>query len=216
MKLSLRPLLLSLLLVIFGASCSSLPGLRVLTGQDAADPAALGIENTELVMADKSGNTDPALIAAADRIELAMDSAIDIIELRKDLTLDVFDVYMLIDLPQDATQAQVTDLLRRTVEVTWQGTLEQSQGADFVRVFIMFPGLISSIDEGPIPVGEVVFQAQIAREDIITFFRGQHTLQDFSDLIVDGKLNWGAPDEQTLYNGTPNHPVFLLRQLFGQ
>ena len=72
---------------ILVAGCSKLPGLRVLTGQDAQNASSSGqtVQSLNLVMADKSGGADSSLTAAADRIEAA-DDMVDIIEIRKDAT----------------------------------------------------------------------------------------------------------------------------------
>src|SRR5579871_5153584 len=94
----LKVVLASTLLV---AGCSSLPGLQVLTGQatpqDNTSPGT--VQALDLVMADKSGATDPGLSAAADRVEAA-DTSVNIIEVRRDIQSRVFTVNMLFAPPQ--------------------------------------------------------------------------------------------------------------------
>ncbi|MBZ0287307.1 MAG: hypothetical protein K8I30_06815, partial [Anaerolineae bacterium] len=79
MKISMRLQFFLAIALLMVSGCSALPGLRVLTGQDSPEALADQVtELTEMVMADKSGTTDPSLLAAADRIEQAS-GAVDII-----------------------------------------------------------------------------------------------------------------------------------------
>ena len=102
----LEVVVLSAILV---SGCSKLPGLHVLTGQDAQGnniaTTDQSVQALNLVMADKTGATDPGLLAAADRIEAA-DSMIDIIEVRKDDETRVFTVNMLLNLSGIDTSTQ--------------------------------------------------------------------------------------------------------------
>jgi hypothetical protein len=217
MKLSLRIWAFIVIALVAGAGCSSLPGLQVLAGQDTQSAAEERVaELTDLVMGDKSGNTDPAMTTAADRIEAANSNIVDIIEVRKDLTADTFSVYMLLSMPQDATQTDANEILRRAIELTWQGTLQQSTGADLIRVVLLNPSAIPTLDNGTSFVGLVVLDAEIAREDIVTYFANRpNTLQDFVDLIAQGKMTIDQP-EQEIYAGQPNHPVFMLGPIGAQ
>lgn len=216
MKTSLRFFLFLLLAVVFAAGCSALPGLRVLTGEDTGDAAANNaVQNSELVMADKSGNTDPALTAAADRIEAATNSAFDIVEIRKDLTNDVFTVYMLFAPPSsNTTQDQFVNSLRRAIELTWQGTLQQSQGSDVLRVVFLDVGQVPTLDNGISFIGAVFVNTQIARADAIAYLNQRPTSLDaFANLVAEGKLVFEQPQQTEFYQGQPNHPVFLLGQI---
>src|SRR5262245_62651336 len=95
-----------LLIALVGAGCSSLPGLRVLTGEDPAGGGTQAeqlVASADLVMADKSGSGDPSLMAAADRIEAAT-GVIDVIEIRRDDVSHAFKVSVIIPrdlIPQD-------------------------------------------------------------------------------------------------------------------
>lgn len=206
----LRLTLLLAFALLFGAGCSALPGLRVLTGQDAPENAERVAELSELVMADKTGTTDPALAAAADRIESATGD-VDIIEIRKDLNTDTFNVYMLLNSDQVTSQAEFVAQIRRAVEVTWQGTMNQSQGADMVKVIILSPGLVPTLDKGLSFIGQVSFDFEMAREEIVVYLADRpNNTQDFIDLIAQGKLNVIQPEQTEFYQGEPNHPMFML------
>lgn len=220
MSMSARLYLVLVLGILLAAGCSSLPGLRVLSGEESAD-AVTGrlIEQTDLVMADKSGLTDPALMAAADRIEAASGN-VDIIEIRKDLNSDSFTVYMLIRPPdQNTTQAQQVNDLRRAIELTWQGTISQSLGSDMLKVIILDPGLVPTLDKGPSYVGVVALTSEIARGDAIAYLNQRpNTVNEFVDLIAEGKMTIVQPEQGQMefYQGQPNHPVFMLAALAAQ
>ena len=144
------PFLVVALLVVAG--CQSLPGLRVLTGQDNPQSIAeTAVQAGDLVMADKSGGTDPGLSAAADRIEAAS-GAVDIIEIREDFENRVFTVGMLFNPPQtdNSTQGQIAqlDALRRAFELTWVGTMRESVNADILRVTLLAPQSVTTLDSG--------------------------------------------------------------------
>lgn len=217
MKFSVRIWAFIGMALFVAAGCSALPGLQVLAGQDTQSALAeRAAELTDLVMGDKSGNTDPAMTIAADRIEAANNSIVDIIEVRKDLTADTFTVYMLLNMPQGITRADANEILRRAIELTWQGTLQQSLGSDLIKVVLLNPSAIPTLDKGPSFVGVVVLDAQIAREDMVAYFaKRPNTLQDFVDLIAQGKMTINQP-EQEIYAGQPNHPVFMLGPIAAQ
>src|SRR5689334_2571830 len=149
MKFSIRlQILLAIALLVAVSGCSALPGLRVLAGQTSPDALADQVsELTDMVMADKSGTTDPALLAAADRIEQANGGTVDIIEIRKDVTQDIFNVDLLWMPDNITTAAEYYDAMRRVTELTWQGTMQASQGADVVSISFLAPAKINTLDK---------------------------------------------------------------------
>jgi hypothetical protein len=213
-----RILQVVVLSVILISGCSKLPGLRVLTGQDAQGNNVATTDQTvqvlNLVMADKTGATDPSLLAAADRIEAA-DKQINIIEVRKNEQTRVFSVNMLIDLSgidtstQDG-QIQALDQIRRAFELTWQGTLQASDGTDQIAIRLLKPGQIATLDHGLSFAGIVMVEAKIDRTEATRYLSGIRNLSNFYDLIVKGTLSYLSPTQTTLYDGTPNHPMFML------
>ncbi|MBZ0284634.1 MAG: hypothetical protein K8L97_28105 [Anaerolineae bacterium] len=219
MKTTLRFSVFIVLAMWAAVGCSALPGLRVLTGEDSPDAVANQVvEITDLVMADKSGLTDPALIAAADRIEAATSSNVDIIEIRKDLAADVFTVYMLITLPnEDASQAEFLNQVRRDVELTWQGTLRESEGSDVLKIVVLLPNIIPTLDKGSSFVGVVWLNSEIARSDALAYLANRpNNLNQFVDLIAQGVMTLEEATESELYDGQPNHPVFMLGSIVEQ
>lgn len=219
MKSSFRVVILAILGLVFASSCSVFPGLKVIAGQTDPNAAADNVvQTTGLVMADKSGLTDPALSADADRIEAANNGAVDIIEIRKDLNADAFTIYMLIRPPdQNMTQADYLDEIRRALELSWQGTMTQSLGSNLLKVVILDVGTVPTLDKGPSYFGAVSYNTEIARSDAIVYLSHRpNTLNDFAGLITEGKLQFDRPAQLEFYDGTPNHPVFMLPALQGQ
>jgi len=207
-----------ILAAILGAGCSQLPGLRVLTGQDAQGNSLATTNQTvqalNLVMADKSSATDPALLNAADRIEAA-DNLLNIIEVRKDAQARVLSVNMLLDLSAidtstQAGQLQQLDAIRRAFELTWQGMMQPSEGTDQIDIRVLTPGSISTLDHGNSFVGIVRVDAKIDRSAAAKYLTGVRNISNFYDLLVSGTLNYQVPTSLTLYQGTPNHPMFML------
>lgn len=205
-----RALVLGVLVV---AGCNSLPGWRVLTGQDAATGEQL-VETVDLVMADKSGTGDPSLMAAADRIEAATNDLADIIEIRRDPEADSFIVNLLLPPPNfdpadTNAQIQYFDNLRRVIELTWQGTLHESEGADTLQVSVLLAQNIPTLDTtGAGLIGFVFIATAIDREDAMLYLsKRPHTLDDFGNLILEGTMSYDNPGE--LYTGQPNHPMFM-------
>jgi len=213
-----RILQVVLISVILISGCSKLPGLRVLTGQDAQGNNLATTDQTvqvlNLVMADKTGSTDPNLLAAADRIEAA-DNLINIIEVRKDTQARVLSVNMLLDLSSidsttQAGQVQQLDAIRRAFELTWQGVLDPSEGTDQIDIKLLGPGQISTLDHGNSFVGVVRAEALIDRSAAAKYLSGARNLSNFYDLIVKGTLDYQIPSKLVLYSGTPNHAMFML------
>lgn len=207
-----------LLSAILVSGCSQLPGLRVLTGQttetNGGASGDLTVQALDLVMADKSGATDPGLSAAANRIEAAA-PMVDIIEVRKDTEGRVFSVNMLFSAPQvDRTtmEGQVADLeaRRRAFEVTWQGMMAESEGTDVFDIRLLAPAPIATLDHGQSFVGLVVAQTSIDRSAAAAYLAGARNLNNFYDLLVNGALQYLTPSEYIFYEGTPNHPMFML------
>jgi hypothetical protein len=206
-----------LVLIVAGvvAGCSDMAGLRVLTGEtDAETLTDRTVEALDLVMADKSGLTDPAIVAAADRIEAATNGTVDIIEIRNDPETRVFTVDMMFSPPQSdgSVQAQVAqlDALRRAIELTWQGTMRESEGSDLLRVILMAPQDIVTLDNGVSFIGIVLADAQIERGAAAGYLAGTRSLNAFFDLIAQGTLAYEQPDQMILYEGQPNHTMFML------
>jgi hypothetical protein len=167
----------------------------------------------DLVMADKTGTSDPSLFAAADRIEAASGD-VDIIEIRKDDENRLFNVAMLFRPPQGdgSQQAQLAQLdsLRRAVELTWQGTMLDSEGTDLLRVRLMEPASITTLDNGQSFVGIVSADTEIERSAAATYLAGTRSLATFFDLIAQGTMSYDRPQQTEIYAGQPNHPLFML------
>lgn len=203
--------------LLFASGCSALPGLRVLSGEDSTNAVSeRSVEADELVMADKSGTTDPALIAAADRIEAANGGNVDIVEIRQNTAKHEFDVYMLYQPDPNASQQDSSNAIRRAIELTWQGTMQASRGSDVIRVNIVQPQQVPTLDKGPSFVGFVVATFSIDRPDALAYLQHRpNTLTDFIALITDGKLKDTSPQngQPEFYSGQPNHPVFMLSSM---
>lgn len=203
-----------LILALLITGCSSLPGLRVLTGQDADTTVAdRTVESLDLVMADKTGSTDPSLIAAADRIEAASPN-VDIIEIRQDVENRVFNINMLFLPPQveNTLEGQVAlyDAVRRSIELSWQGSMLESEGSDVLHVTMMAPQSITTLDNGASFIGIVIADSQIERGAAVSYLAGERSLTTFFDMIAQGTLSYVNPSELILYEGQPNHPMFML------
>ena len=165
-------------------------------------------------MADKAGITDPALNNVADRIETASGGTIDIIEIRNDLNTREFQVYALILPDSSLSQQDSLNRFRRAIELTWRGIMQQSVGDETLKVALVFPGTVQTLDKGPGFYGVIGATATIARNDALLYLdSGSPSLQNFASLIVDGKLAYNQPASPELYTGTPNHPVFMLSKL---
>jgi hypothetical protein len=219
MKPGFRVVIWAVIGLVFASGCSAFPGLKVLSGQAGSDAAAISVvQTTGLVMGDKTGLTDPALSAAADRIEAANNGNVDIVEIRKDLGTDVFVIYMLLRPPgQNATQADIINEIRRAIELSWQGTMTQSLGANVLRIVLLDPTPVPTLDKGISFVGFVGLDTEISRSDAILYLNHRpNTLNDFAGLVAEGKLKWTQPTQTEFYQGTPNHAVFMLSALASQ
>ncbi|MCC6805098.1 MAG: hypothetical protein IT319_19620 [Anaerolineae bacterium] len=203
------------LAALLAAGCSSLPGLRVLTGQQSDQVLSdAAVQSLDLVMADKSGDTDAGLTAAANRIEAA-DTMIDIIEVRKDTETRVFAVNMLFNPPQSDTstldgQIAQYEALRRAFEVTWQGMMPVSEGTDTIQIQLLGAGNIATLDHGESFVGYLVAQGTIERSAAASYLAGARNLNNFVDMVVNGTLDYQTTNQFVPYQGTPNHPMFML------
>lgn len=212
-----RVLRIVVLLAFLASGCSQLPGLRVLTGQNPNGTGATGdltVEALDLVMADKSGASDPGISAAANRIEAA-DNMVDIIEVRKDTEARVFTVNMLFSPPQVdmATQeGQIANLdaQRRAYEVTWQGMMPESEGTDRIDIRLLAAGRITTLDHGESFVGVVVAEISIERAQAAAYLAGARNLNNFVDMLLNGEVQYNSPTDFIPYEGTPNHPMFML------
>ncbi len=202
--------------ILLVAGCSSLPGLRVLTGEDTGAPVEQLVESADLVMADKSGAGDPSLMAAADRIEAAAGVA-DIIEIRRDEAGDAFNVNLVLPPPPaDPSDTQALfnyfDTMRRVIEMTWQGTLHESEGSDILRVIVLYPLQVQTLNSGAQFAGQVWARTEIEREEALSYLSSRpHSFTDFRDLILDGTLSYESPEVE-IYQGEPNHPMFMTFQ----
>lgn len=211
-----RMLRIVFLLSILAAGCSKLPGLQVLTGQDAASVASTDrtVQALDLVMADKTGGTDPGMLAAAYRIETA-DPVVDIIEMRKDEASRVFVVNMLFAPPDGDTntaegQIAFLESVRRAFELTWQGMMQPSEGTDQIVIRLLGAGSIPTLDHGASYMGYLLVEATIDRAAAAKYLAGARNLSNFYNLILDGALNYQPATDFIVYEGTPNHPMFML------
>lgn len=215
MNWNMRVAAFLVLALVAGAGCSALPGLRVLAGQDTGEAAENRlVETTELVMANKAGNTDPALNAAADRIETAAGGSVDIVEIRNDLNARTFEVFALYLPDSGQTQAESVNRQRRVFELIWRGVMQQSVGARAINVSLMLPSQVETLDKGSSFVGFIVATATIARDQALLYLdSGAPSLNNFVNLVTEGTLVYDQPASPELYQGIPNHPVFMISQL---
>jgi len=207
-----------MILALVMAGCDSMPGLRVLTGGGAEGNANQLVAIADLVMADKSGNTDPSLFAAADRIEEAAGN-VDIIEIRQDLAENTFVVNLLWSAPQAGTPGSQDAVvafynsLRRAIELTWQAALPESEGMSTIQISVLDPQGIPTLDNGVSFVGFVILDSEITRQDAMLYLSGTRDLNSFLGLIINGTMTFESPESQELYVGQPNHPLFMLPAL---
>jgi hypothetical protein len=203
------------LLFLLSACDADLPGLRVLRGETTPQELAQqAVETTELVMADKSGSAEPVLLMAADRIEAAALGTVDVIEVREDPDTRTMDVAVLIRFPQsEGQQAQVDqfETLRRALEVTWQATA-RVDAVDLISVTVLAPQSITTLDNGESFIGAVLASSAIERSSANAYLSGDRSLAAFVDLIAQGTLTYTSPSGFELYDGQPNHPMFMFSE----
>ncbi len=219
MKTRFRVVLWAVIGLVFASGCSVFPGLKALSNQAGADAAAESVvQTTSLIMGDKTGLTDPALNAVADRIEAANNKNVDIIEIRKNLNTDVFSVYMLLrPESQNMTNADFFNQERRAIELTWQATLDQSQGSNTLKVVLLGLRAFPTLDRGIGFLGVIDFTVEISRTDALVYLNHRpNTINDFLDLIAQGKMIATRPTDMEIYDGTPNHSIFMLSELKAQ
>lgn len=211
---ALRTVCLVAFVALVASGCSSLPGLRVLTGEDTGDEAvSRSVEALDLVMADKTGSADPSLLAAADRLEAAAGN-IDVIEIRPDADGRAFLVNLLYAPPQVPQtlegQVMALDDQRRAFELTWQAVLPESGGTDTIVVNFIYPRPVTTLDSGDSFIGQIFASAGIDRADAASYLSGERSLNNWYGLILDGTLSFSNPEQAELYQGRPNHPMFML------
>jgi hypothetical protein len=88
--------------------------------------------------------------------------------------------------------------------------MAESEGTDKLDIRLLQPGEISTLDHGRSFVAAVIAEATIARTDAAKYLAGERSLNAFYDMVVNGKLNYQRATSLTLYQGTPNHPMFML------
>ena len=89
--------------------------------------------------------------------------------------------------------------------------MAESQNLSALRITFIAPQAISTLDHsGTSFVGFILLNAQIERADAIKYLSGPRTLSDFLDLIANGTMSYESPQQTELYQGQPNHPLFML------
>lgn len=208
------------LLVLIAAACDSLPGLRVLQGADEPQTIAdAAVEAGDLVMADKASGSDPAVLIAGERIEVASNGTLDVVEMRAYPEQDTFYIDMLYRTPVSDEMAMTPqgniaqlDSIRRSFELAWLGGMPFSEDMTNLRVSLMLPQRMNTIDNGASLVGFVFAEGMIERAAAQAYLEGDRSLERFLDLVVDGTLLYGEPEAPVFYPRTPNHPVYMLLQ----
>jgi len=208
-----------LILLAALTGCESLPGLRVVSEQISSGQEVTSlhaVQSLTMAMADKSGRTDPALVEAATRIENA-NPYVDVIEVRQAYNQDnqaVFLLNMIFRPPQtdDSQQGRLdaAEAIRRTFELAWQGTMRESENTQILAVTLYSPAEVITLDNGVSYVGVTNVFSTIDRSLAASYLQGTRSLEAFYGLIVDGTLEYSVPDDIQLYDGTPNHPMFMI------
>jgi hypothetical protein len=203
--------------MVFVTACSSLPGLRVLTGEESDETLTeRAVESVDWVMADKTDRTDPSLIEAGTRIENA-NQFVDVIEIRPGIdpntNQSLFVVNMLFRPPRTANtlQGEIERLeaIRRSIEIVWQGTVLESEGSQILVVRLYTTGEIVTLDNGNSVFGALTLDTRIDRSLALSYMQDVRNLETFVDLILNGALSYTSPEQLVLYEGTPNHPMFM-------
>jgi hypothetical protein len=208
--MGLRAIVLTFAVAVFAITgCSVFPGLRVITGQQDSIEPQQTIESIDLVMADKTGGTDPALLLVGDRIEAALRS-VDVIELSEDTQGD-FRVEMIVDFSGIQTRRDEFELYRRASEVTWRAVLAQNiNNLRAIDVTLLGAIGIDTLDNGPSFTAVRLLTLSIDRGDAANYMSLPNTsIQSFQNLIADGTLRIDQPEQSEFYSGTPNHPMFM-------
>lgn len=214
MKTRLSLYLFLIATTVFMTGCDVFPGLRVLTGEAEAASGNRAVAELDLVMADKSGSTDPSLIAIADRIEAASLYS-DVIEIRENPEANSFDVSMVVRLGQPQTQQEELeqyDELRRIQEYVWLALIPQSDDVNQIRITFLGPVPISTIDNGDSYAAQVLMRTVVERADAADYLARERNLSTFDDMIVSGRVAVILPQSVTFYDGQPNHPLMALPQ----
>jgi hypothetical protein len=221
-----RPFLLLLLMLLI-AGCSEMKGLQELTGENVDSAGASGnpgglVQEFELVMADKSDNTDQSLLQAANRIEDAsMEGStiplVDVIEIRQNTEADEIYVAMLY---RDVIRAintfeeevAIQNRLRLVVESAWIALRLESEGFDNLRIVLLSPERITTFDNmGQSTTALVLLDIIISRDDAYAYLSGERSLDKYMGLFAEGKLvRQGIPGDTRTYMGHPNHPFISV------
>lgn len=111
----------------------------------------------------------------------------------------------------NASQVEQVNAERRAIELTWQGIMGLSEGSDLLRITVLYPAELPTIDNGLSFVGIIGADVEISRSDALAYLAARPTsVQGFLDLMVAGTLSYSQPEQMELYQGSPNHPVFML------
>jgi hypothetical protein len=79
------------------------------------------------------------------------------------------------------------------------------------------PQPMATLDKGPSYIGFLAATFDIARPDAVSYLAHRpNTMADFVDLIAQGRLTNVQPETTEVYDGQPNHPVFMLAQIEAQ
>jgi hypothetical protein len=107
-------------------------------------------------------------------------------------------------------QIEWLEARRRAFEVTWQGMMNVSEGTDTISVRLLGAGNIATLDHGESFFGYLMAEGVIERSAAATYLAGARNLNNFYDMVVEGTLEYQAASEFVPYDGTPNHPMFML------
>ena len=61
-----------------------------------------------------------------------------------------------------------------------------------------------------IDFGYLIAQASIDRSEAAAYLAGARNLNNFYDMVISGALQYQTPNDFIPYQGTPNHPMFML------
>jgi hypothetical protein len=199
-------------LLAFMAGCDAFPGLRAVTGGNTTANQNRAVSELNLVMADKTGATDPSLIAIADRIESASTIG-DVIEIRENLDVGSYDVSVVLWVEPPTTQQEAIqqyDQMRRIQEYAWIALLPQSEDVANFRVTFLAPARVNTIDNGASFVGQVVFRSSIERANAADYLTHERNLEVFFNMIAAGRISVEYPQSAIYYDGVPNHPLLQV------